>query len=40
MCSMQAPIVTTHRDLAAWQEATTRVEMAYRNTLSFPREEA
>ena len=35
---MDTPI-TTHRDLAAWQEAMALVEIVYRNTLNFPREE-
>lgn len=30
---------TTHRDLLAWQEAMVLVELVYRNTASFPREE-
>ena len=31
---------TTHRDLAAWREAMTLVEVIYRATASFPKEEA
>lgn len=31
---------TTHRDLAAWREAMTLAETVYRQTASFPREEA
>lgn len=34
---MDAP--GTHRDLAAWREAMTLVEMVYRDSASFPREE-
>ena len=30
---------TTHRDLAAWREAMTLVELVYRDTAAFPREE-
>jgi len=30
---------TTHRDLAAWREAMTLVELVYRDTAPFPREE-
>jgi four helix bundle protein len=33
-------IVNTHRDLLAWQEAMTLVELVYRDTSRFPREEA
>src|SRR5688572_32323174 len=29
----------THRDLAAWQEAMKLVEIVYRDTTSFPKEE-
>lgn len=31
--------VTTHRDLIAWQEALRLVEIVYRDTAAFPREE-
>jgi len=31
---------TTHRDLAAWREAMTLVELVYRDTAPFPSEEA
>src|SRR5262245_9751674 len=30
---------TSHRDLLAWQEAMRLMEMVYRNTAGFPREE-
>ena len=32
-------VVTTHRDLFAWQEAMKLVEVVYRDTASFPKEE-
>ena len=31
--------ITSHRDLIAWQEALTLVEIVYRDTAKFPREE-
>lgn len=31
--------IRTHRDLIAWQEAMRLVEMVYRETATFPREE-
>jgi four helix bundle protein len=34
-----AATVTTHRDLIAWQEALRLVEIVYRDTAQFPREE-
>lgn len=32
-------VPTTHRDLAAWQEAMKLVEVVYRDTASFPSQE-
>ena len=31
--------ITSHRDLIAWQEALTLVEIVYRDTAKFPKEE-
>ena len=32
-------IASTHRDLLAWQEAMTLVELVYKTTAAFPRDE-
>lgn len=34
------PVPATHRDLAAWREAVALVVAIYRQTASFPKEEA